>query len=167
MATGVSSDTGASIADHRPVYTSITTEDFAKVAVRAGCQATVKDSGDTRLVALTQGRRKFLAVMDWRVAKQNLYTLVVLQAGLTLTERVSDEAISQVNSRSKFVKVWRTDARTVRLHMRLVLDGGVTSGVARAVAASLDQSWRECERQLRRASAGEERRTSRQAEVIH
>ena len=126
-------------ADHRPVYTSVTPEDFAKVAARAGYQATVKNSGDTRLVALTRGRRKFLAVMDWRVAKQNLYTLVALQADLTLTQRVSDEAISQVNSRSKFVKVWRTDARTVRLHMPLVLDGGVTSGVARAVAASLDQ----------------------------
>ena len=117
----------------------MTPEDFAKVAARAGYQATVTNSGDTRLVALTRGRRKFLAVMDWRVAKQNLYTLVALQADLTLTQRVSDEAISQVNSRSKFVKVWRTDARTVRLHMPLVLDGGVTSGVARAVAASLDE----------------------------
>ena len=51
----------------RPVYTSVTPEDFAKVAARAGCQATVTNSGDTPLVALTRGRRKFLAVMDWRV----------------------------------------------------------------------------------------------------
>ena len=77
--------------------------------------------------------------MDWRVAKQNLYSLVALQADLTLTQPVSDEAISRVNSRFKFVKVWRTDsahgphAHAARARWRR--DGGV----ARAVAASLDE----------------------------
>jgi hypothetical protein len=70
-------------ADHRPIYTSVTPEDFAKVAVRAGCQATVTNDGDTRLVALRHGRREFQAVMDWRIAKRNLYSLVVLQADLS------------------------------------------------------------------------------------
>ena len=155
-------------ADHRPVYTSVTPEDFAKVAARAGYQATVTNSGDTRLVALTRGRRKFLAVMDWRVAKQNLYTLVALQADLTLTQRVSDEAISQVNSRSKFVKVWRTDARTVRLRMPLVLDGGVTAAWLEQSLHHWMSSWRECERQLRRAAApAKHHRTSQHAELIH
>ena len=155
-------------ADHRPVYTRVTPEDFAKVAARAGYQATVKNSGDTRLVALTRGRRKFLAVMDWRVAKQNLYTLVALQADLTLTQRVSDEAISQVNSRSKFVKVWRTDARTVRLHMPLVLDGGVTTAWLEQSLHHWMNSWRECERQLRRAAVPMKlHRTSQHAELIH
>ena len=126
-------------ADHRPVYTSVTPEDFAKVAARAGYQATVTNSGDTRLVALTRGRRKFLAVMDWRIAKQNLYSLVALQADLTLTQPVSDEAISQVNSRFKFVKVWRTDARTVRMQHAARAGWWRDGGVARAVAASLDE----------------------------
>ena len=68
-------------------------------------------------------------------------------------EPLSDEAISQVNSRSKFVKVWRTDARTVRLHMPLVLDGGVTAAWLEQSLHHWMSSWRECERQLRRAAA--------------
>ena len=48
-------------ADHDAVYTSVTPDDFAKVAARAGCQATVTNSGDTPIVALTRGRRAFLA----------------------------------------------------------------------------------------------------------
>jgi hypothetical protein len=91
-----------------------------------------------------------------------------LQADLTLTQPVSDEAISQVNSRFTFVKVWRTDARTVRMRMPLVLDGGVT---AIWLAQSLHHwisSWRESERQLRRAAVPtEHHRTSQRAELIH
>jgi hypothetical protein len=137
-------------ADHDPVYTSVSPDDFAKVAARAGCHATVTNSGDTPLVALTRGQRKFQAVMDWRVPKQNLYSLVALQAELTLKQPVSDEAISRVNSTLKLVKVWRTDRSTVRMHMPLVLNGGVT---AVWLVQSLQQwmsSWRECERQCRR-----------------
>ena len=156
-------------ADHSPVYTSVTPEDFAKVATRAGFQATVTNSGDTPFVALKRGRREFQAVMDWRIAKKNLYSLVALQADLALTQPVSDEAISEVNSRFQLVKVWRTDARTVRMRMPLVLDGGVT---AAWLAQSLDHwmsSWRECERQLRRAAVpAKHRRTSQQrVELIH
>ena len=156
-------------ADHRPVYTNLTPEDFAKVAAGAGCQAKVTTSGDTTLVALTRGRREFLAVMDWRVAKQNLYSLVALQADLTLTQPVSDQAISQVNSRFQLVKVWRTDARTVRLRMPLVLDGGVTAAWLAQSLHHWISSWRECERQLRRAAvpAKPRRISQRHLELIH
>jgi hypothetical protein len=65
-------------ADHATVYTSVTPDDFAKLAARAGCHATVTKSGDTPLVALTRGTRAFLAFMDWRVPGQNLYSLVAL-----------------------------------------------------------------------------------------
>ena len=106
--------------------------------------------------------------MDWRVAKQNLYSLVALQADLTLTQPVSDEAISQVNSRFQFVKVWRTDARTVRMHMPLVLDGGVTAAWLAQSLHHWMSSWRECERQLRRAAVpAKHHRTSQHAELIH
>ena len=156
-------------ADHRPVYTSVTPEDFAKVATHAGFHATVKNSGDAPLVALTRGRREFQAVMDWRIAKQNLYSLVALQADLTLTQPVSDEAISGVNSRFQLVKVWRTDARTVRMRMPLVLDGGVTAAWLAQSLHHWISSWRECERQLRRAAVpAKHRRTSQQrVELIH
>jgi hypothetical protein len=155
-------------ADPRPVYTSVTPEDFAKVAVRAGYQATVRNSGDTKLVALTRGRRKFLAFMDWRIAKQNLYSLVALQADLTLTQPLSDGAISQVNSRFKFVKVWRTEAHTVRIRMPLVLDGGVTAAWLAQSLHHWMSSWRDCEREFRRAAApAKHHRTSKQAELIH
>ena len=156
-------------ADHRPVYTSVTPEDVAKVATRGGYEATVTKGSDGPVVALTRGRREFQAVMDWRVAKQNLYSLIALQADLALTQPVSNEAISRVNSSLKLVTVWRTDARTVRMRMPLVLDGGVT---AEWLAQSLDHwmsSWRECERQLRRAAVpARHRRTLQQhVELIH
>jgi len=155
-------------ADQRPVYTNVTPEDLAKVATRVGFQATVTNSGDTPLVALKRGRREFQAVMEWRVAKTNLYSLIALQADLTLAHPVSGEAISGVNSNFKLVKVWRTDARTVRMRMPLMLDGGVT---AAWLAQALDHwmsSWRECERQLRRSAVpAKHRRTSQQVELIH
>ncbi len=125
-------------ADHGPVYTSVTPEDFAKVAARAGYQATVRNSGDTPLVALTRGRRKFLAFMDWRVARQNLYSLVALQADLTLKQPVSDEAISQVNSRLQVREGLAHRGRTVRMQHAARARWRRDGGVARAVAASLD-----------------------------
>ena len=155
-------------ADHDPVYTSVTPDDFAKIAAHAGCHATVTNSGDTPLVALTSGQREFLAVMDWRVPKQNLYSLVALQAELTLKQPVSDEAISRVNAMMRVVKAWRTDSRAVRLHMPLVLDGGVTAAWLVQSLQHWIRSWRECERQLRRAAVPtKDHRASPRAELIH
>jgi hypothetical protein len=156
-------------AGHDPVYTSVTPEDFAKVATRAGCRATVTKSGDAPLVALTRGRRAFLARMDWRIRGRNLYSLVALQAELTLEEPVSDEAISRVNSTLRLVKVWRTDTRTVRMHMPLVLNGGVTAAWLAQSLQHWMSSWRECERQLRRAAVPtRHQQASQRAEtVIH
>ena len=106
--------------------------------------------------------------MDWRIAKQNLYSLVALQADLTLTQPLSDGAISQVNSRFKFVKVWRTEAHTVRIRMPLVLDGGVTAAWLAQSLHHWMSSWRDCEREFRRAAApAKHHRTSKQAELIH
>jgi len=135
------------------VYASVTPDDFAKLAVRAGCQATVTQNHDTPLVALTRGRRRFLALMDWRIADHNLFSLVTLQAALTLKEPVSDEAISRVNSTMQLVKAWRTDRHTVRLQLPLVLDGGVTAGWLVQSLQHWMRSWRDCERQFRRAAA--------------
>ena len=98
------------------VYTSVTPEDFAKVAARAGREATVTSGGDTPVVALTHGRRKFLAYMDWRVPGQNLYSLVALQVDLTLKQPVSDEAISRVDSAMPFVNVWLERGDYVAFH---------------------------------------------------
>ena len=155
-------------ADHDAVYTSVTPEDFAIVATRAGWKATVTKSGDAPIVALTRGRRAFLARMDWRVPGQNLYSLVALQAELTLEEPVSDEAISRVNSTLRLVKVWRTDRRTVRMHMPLVLNGGVTAAWLAQSLQHWMSSWRECERQLRRAAVPTmHHQASQRAELIH
>ena len=41
--------------------------------------------------------------MDWRVAKQNLYSLIALQAALTPKQPVRDETISRVNASLKLV----------------------------------------------------------------
>ncbi len=138
-------------AEHDAVYTSVTPEDFAKVAAREGWEATVTNNDDAALVALTRDRRACAAFMDWRVPGQNLYSQVTFQAELRLKRPLADDAIARVNSMMRFVKVWRTDGRTVRMHMPVALNGGVT---ATWLAHSLQQwigSWCECERQLRRA----------------
>ena len=155
-------------ADRDVVYTSVTPDDFAKVAVRAGCQATVTKAGDAPIVALTRGRRAFRARMDWRVPRRNVFSLVALQAELTLKQPVSDEAISRVNSTLRLVKVWRTDSRTVRMHMPLVLNGGVTAAWLAQSLQHWMSSWRECERQLRRAVVPTNfHQASHHAELIH
>ena len=96
-------------AGHDAVYTSVTPEDFAKVATRAGCHATVTNSDDTPVVALRHRRRAFLAFMDWRVPQQNLYSQVALQADVTLRHRPRRRRSRRSIRRFKFVKVWRTD----------------------------------------------------------
>ena len=83
---------------------------------------------------------------------QNLYSLVGLQAELTPKQPVSDEAISQVNSTMRFVKVWRAHNGAVRLQMHLVLAGGVTAAWLSQSLQHWLRSWRECERQLLRAA---------------
>ena len=148
--------------------TSVTPDDFAKIATRAGCDPTVTYSEDSPVMVLTHRRRKFLACMDWRVPGQNLYSLVALQTELTLKQPVSDEKISELNSAMRLVKVCRADKRAVRLQMPLVLDGGVTEAwLARSLQHWI-QSWRACERQLRRAAMPtRQHRTSQLAELVH
>jgi hypothetical protein len=101
------------------------------------------------------------------VPGQSLYSLIALQAELTLKRPVTDEAIEQINSTMRLVKVCRTGNQTVRMHMPLVVSGGVT---AAWIAQSLQhwiRSWRECERQLRRSVPPTQHRRSFGAELIH
>jgi hypothetical protein len=154
-------------AEQQPVFTSVTPEDFANVAVRAGWEATVKMGADTPFVMLRRGRRTFLASMDWHVAGRNLYSLIGLQAELRLTQAVSDEAIAQVNSHMHLVQVYRTGNQSVRMHMPLAMSGGVT---AAWIAQSLQhwlRSWRECERLLRRSTRAQQRQPSPGVELVH
>ena len=92
-----------------------------------------------------------------------------MQADLTLKRPVSDEALSRINSRLHFVKVWQTGTRAVRMHMPLMLDGGVTTAWLEQSLHHWIRSWRECERQLRRAAVpAKYRRTSPQhVDLIH
>jgi len=150
------------------VYTSVTPEDFAKVATRAGCRATTDGSGDTPHVALAQGQRAFMARLSARTPGQNLYSVVELQAELTLTQPVSDAAIARVNSTMRFVKVGRIGSRAVRIQMPLVLDGGVMAAWLEHSVHHWLLNWRECERQLQRAAAPTtSRQRSQCAELIH
>ena len=142
-------------------------EDFAKVASSAGCDATITNvDGEVAVVALKHGRRSFFAIMDLRIPKQTLYSLVTLQTTLTPRGRVTDEAINDVNSTTHLVKIWREDRHTVRLQMALMLVGGVTGAW---LVKSLEHwigSLRECERQLRRAIPTRPLRKLQRAELI-
>ena len=54
------------------------------------------------------------------------------------------------------------------MHMPLVLDGGVTAAWLAQSLQHWMSSWRECERQLRRAAVPtKHHRTSQHAELIH
>lgn len=155
-------------ADADFVHTSVTPEDFAKIAARAGWKGTVTYSEDSPVVAMRQGRRAFLASMDWPVEEQNLYALVTLQAEQTLKQPVSDATISRVNSTMRLVKVCRTSDRAVRVQMPLMLGGGVTEEWLAQSLQHWIESWRECERQLQRTAARTKRgRTSQRAALIH
>jgi hypothetical protein len=137
-------------AESKAVYSSLTPQDFATAASHAGFEATVKETDSPPFVALTHGRRRFVAFMESRVSGQNLYSLIALQAQLTLNRPVTDEAIARANMAQQFVKVWRTDKHSVRLHMPLALDGGVTTAWLTQSLRHWIGSWRVCERQLRR-----------------
>ena len=85
-----------------------------------------------------------------------------------LTTPVSDEAISRLNASLRLVKVWRTDSRAVRMHMPLVLEGGVTAAWLGRSLQHWFRSWRECERQLRSTAVPTKRhRTSQPAALVH
>ncbi len=150
-------------ADRDLVYTAVTSHDFAKVASRAGFDATVTNRDDTPIVALTRGRRAFLALMDGPLPRQHLFSLIAFQAELRLKWLVTDEAIAQVNSTMQFVKIWRTGRYTVRMHMAIALDGGVTAAWLAQSLHNWMSSWRACERQLRRGLVPAKRRRASSA----
>jgi hypothetical protein len=154
-------------AEHDVVYTSVTPDDFAKLAVRVGCEAKVTNRDDKPHVALARGRRSFAASMAWRLG-ENLYSLVTLQAEIRLKRPVTDEAIARANAILRLAKVSRTDPHTVRMEMPLVLDGGVTAAWLAQSLRHWMATWRECERQLGRGAPATIRRTtSRAAELVH
>jgi hypothetical protein len=155
-------------ADHKPVYTNLTPDDFVKIARRAGCEATVGTDEDRPVVAVRRGRRAFLAAMHWRTPDRSLYALISLQGELTLRQPVTDEAIAQVNSSLHMVKVCRlADGHTVRLQMPLVLTGGVTAAWMAQSLRHWISSWRACERELRRIMSANPRPTSQGADLVH
>ena len=154
-------------ASHEAVHTSVTPEDFAKVAIQIGCKATVRTDEDTPVVVLKRGRSTFFAVMHWRVTGGSLFSLISLQGELRLKEPITDEAIAHVNSTMHLVKLCRSDGDAVRVQMALALSGGVT---AAWISKSLEhwiKSWRECERQLRRFVPTDKRAAWQGVELIH
>jgi T3SS (YopN, CesT) and YbjN peptide-binding chaperone 3/Putative bacterial sensory transduction regulator len=152
---------------HEPVHTSLTPDDFAKAARRAGCEAVVRTDGDRPVVALRRGRRAFAAVMHWREpSSTSLYSLITVQGEVRPNQPVTDEAIAQVNSSLRVVKVCRSHDHTVLLQMPLMVAGGVTAAWIGQSLQHWIRSWDTCERQFRRLAANR-RKATQGAELIH
>jgi hypothetical protein len=132
----------------RPVFSSLTPEDLAKLLAEHGYKAIVPDVDDTALVLLQRGRRRFTARFDGRVPKPDLYQAIILDAMLQPPRRISDDAVVTLNDEIAGLTVRRGENRQLRLSMLMLLDGGVSEAW---IVRSIDYwlvSIRRCERSL-------------------
>ena len=66
--------------EQRLVYSSFTPEDFAKLLSEHGYPCRLVLTDDAPVALVRRGKRRFEARFGWRVPKQNLYSVVVLDA---------------------------------------------------------------------------------------
>ncbi len=148
------------------VHTSLTPEDFAKVAAIAGMDAQVVDDvpDDTR-VLLRRGRRRFVAFMEDKEPAQNLYAFVHLRAVVPCSGDVSDAELLRLGSAMRLVQLHRLgEMDEIGVSLALRLAGGVTTAWLIGQLAAFVASWKYVESLLKR-TAGRQRRRS--AAVIH
>jgi hypothetical protein len=135
-------------AEHEPVYSSVTPDDFAKLAAHLGF-AIEAHSRRQPVVHLRHGKRQFLAGLDGRVSGGNLYSIVVLQASLTSPRAIGDAMVERINDTVALAHVSRTEPQALALSMPLRLDGGVTANWMANAFQHWFAAWRACERLLK------------------
>jgi hypothetical protein len=149
------------------VHTSLTPEDFAKVAAIAGFDARVVDDegpDDTR-VLLRRGRRRFVAFMEDQEPGQNLFAVVGLRAVVQCGHDVSDAELLKLGGAMRLVQLHRLgEMDEIGVSLSLRLAGGVTTAWLIGQLAAFIASWKYMEPLLKR-TAGRQRR--RPSTVIH
>jgi hypothetical protein len=109
-------------------YTSLTPEDFAKLALAGGWRTRIvaeqAPAEDVRAVLLRRGSRESIAILEDRVPKNNLYTSIRLQT--RFLPGATDQAVQRVNADLRFVRARQREGVWV-LDCTLTLAGGVTA----------------------------------------
>lgn len=135
-------------AEHEPVYSSVTPDDFAKLAAHLGFEIEAH-SRRQPVVHLRHGKRQFLAGLDGRVSGGSLYSIVVLQASLTSPRAIGDAMVERINDTVPFAHVSLAEPQALVLSMPLRLDGGVTANWMANAFQHWFAAWRACERLLK------------------
>ncbi len=135
-------------AGHTPVYSSVTPDDFAKLAAHLGFEI---DAHSRRqpVVHLRRGKKQFLAGLGNRIPDGNLYSTVVLQAPLTSPRAIDHAMVERINDTLRFAHVSRADQQALLLSMPLRLDGGVTVNWMANAFQHWFAAWRASERLLK------------------
>jgi len=137
-------------AEHHAVHSSVTPEDFGKLAIHLGFDAEVQ-AGPPPVVGLRHGKKICLAGLAGRIPDRNLYAGVQLETLVTSPRAIDEATVDRIGQALEFARVVRRGDRALILTMRLRFDGGVTvDWMANALQHWLE-SWRACERLLRAA----------------
>jgi hypothetical protein len=156
-------------ADIAAVHCSVTPGDFAKVARDAGFDTALdeddEEGADKRVMYLRRKRRHALAVLEGRVPKQNLYTLVTLEA--TLKATIDDARLWAVVEELRVLHLRRRMNGEISADMTLVLDGGVTVAWLKASLDLFESAVRHAESLLRRGAPARRRSASAPSGTIH
>jgi hypothetical protein len=153
-------------AKEEQVHTSLTPEDFAKLAAVAGFDAqVVDDEPEETRVLLRRGRRRFVAFMEDQERGHNLYTVVDMRAVVGCGHDVSDAELLRLGSSMRVVQLHRLDEMDeIGVSLALRLAGGVTAAWLIGQLAAFVASWRYVESLVKRTSGPQRRRP---ATVVH
>jgi hypothetical protein len=151
-----------------PTHTSLTPEDFAKMASAAGMHAVVVPStesdDESRVILLRRHQRKSVAILDGRIRDQNLYTRATFSALFPVG--TTDEAIQKLNSLMRVVRAYRGD-RGIHVEMPISLYGGVTAAWLASAFADWLSSCRKAEAILKGRPARQSRSSKDDGARVH
>ena len=93
-------------AEHEPVYSSVTPDDFARLAAHLGFEVEAHGRHEP-VVHLRHGKRPFVASLSGRIGDGSLYSIVVLEAALTSPGALEDASLERINDTLRFARVSR------------------------------------------------------------
>jgi len=152
----------ASRSEQRLVYSSFTPEDFAKLLSEHGYLCRLDLTDDAPVALLQRGKRRFEARFGWRLPRQNLYSVVALDALIAAPMAFDAKAMLMLESELPGLSVKQFQGTHLRLSMPLMLDGGVTTNWVLESVGYWLQAVRRGERIVRMATA--QRRQTREVD---
>jgi hypothetical protein len=139
-------------ADHRPVHSSLTTEDLGLLVQHMGFEVIRTDEKGPTLW-LRDGRRVFLATLHRRVPDSALYAAVLLETLVRSPRDIDEATLQRIGDALAFARVVRQEPRTLALSMPVSFTGGVSIEWIAAAFQQWLQDWRTCRRLLRSGAA--------------